>query len=266
MYRYILKQFRKNERILMRVLFIGDVVGRASVNKVRNVLPKLQKEKRVDFVIANGENASENNGIIPDIANDLRLSGVDVITTGNHAFRQRSSYSFFDSEDFIIRPANFPNEDPGTGYTVISTPYGLVGVVNLAGKLFGDADENPFFTVEKILPKLSDCKYTFIDFHAEATSEKRAMGYFLDGRVSAVFGTHTHVQTSDEQILPKGTGYITDVGMVGGRNSVLGVKAEDAVKKFLTHTGVKYIQDDKDIVFQSVLFDTEAKTIERINI
>lgn len=250
----------------MRVLFIGDIVGEASVRKVEKNLPSLQKEYKVDFTIANGENASENNGITPDIANRLRFSGIDVITTGNHAFRQRSSHDFFDNEDFIIRPANYSSSDPGCGYTVKKTPFGKVGVVNLAGKLFGDADENPFFTADKILLNLKGCDFIFIDFHAEATSEKRAMGYFLDGKITALFGTHTHVQTADEQILPKGTGYITDVGMVGGKNSVLGVRAEDAVKKFITHTGVKYNQDENDILFQSVFLDTDKKEIFRINI
>lgn len=250
----------------MRVLFIGDIVGPSSVKRVTEILPSLQKEEKTDFIIANGENAAENNGITPEISGTLHFAGVDVITTGNHALRQKNSHAFFDECDYILRPANYPSNDPGRGFAEFKTPLGTVGVMNLAGKLYGDADENPFFTAEKLLLKAGNCDFVFLDFHAEATSEKRALGYFLDGKISALFGTHTHVQTADEQILPCGTGYITDVGMVGGKTSVLGMKKDDAVKKFITRTGVRYLQEERDILFQAVLFDTDKKEIRRINI
>ncbi|MBS5737960.1 MAG: TIGR00282 family metallophosphoesterase [Clostridiales bacterium] len=249
----------------MRVLFVGDIVGKAAVKTVETILPTLRGKRMIDFIIVNGENSSENNGITPEIAERLHFAGADVITTGNHAFRQKSSHAFFDDCEYLVRPANFPSNDPGMGFVFVGTAFGKVCVLNLAGKLFMDSDENPFFTADRILSKIT-ADYIFVDFHAEATSEKRALGYFLDGRVSAVFGTHTHVQTSDEQILPLGTGYITDVGMVGGKNSVLGLRKEDAIRKFTSHIGVRYSQDENEIFFQSVLFDTDKKEIERINI
>lgn len=256
----------KRKGCAMRVLFIGDIVGPGSVGAVEKILPTLRRDENIGFVIANGENAAENNGITPDIAERLRYCGVDVITTGNHAFRQKSSYGLFDDGGYIVRPANFPPEDPGMGYLKTDTPDGKVAVVNLSGKLYCDADENPFFTADRLLPSLSDCDFVFVDFHAEATSEKKALGFYLDGKVTAVFGTHTHVQTSDCRILPKGTGYITDVGMVGGKDSVLGIKAADAIKKFTTKTPVRYNQDTEKILFQSVFFDTETKEIKTVNI
>lgn len=260
MYRYIRKE------ITVRVLFIGDIVGPASVASVEKILPSLRKEEKLDFVIANGENAAENNGITPDVARRLRFCGVDVITTGNHAFRQKSAYSLFDDGEYLIRPANFSPLDPGTGYVTVKTPFGKVAVVNLSGKLFCEADENPFFVADRLLKKLSDCEFVFVDFHAEATSEKAALGFYLDGRVTAVFGTHTHVQTSDCRVLPKGTGYITDVGMVGGLNSVLGMKSSSAVKKFISRVPVKYEQETENIVFRSVFFDTDTKEIRTVNV
>ena len=247
----------------MRLLFIGDVVGAASVRKIASLLPSMIKEEKVDFVIANGENASENNGITKDIAEKLHFAGVDVITLGNHAFRQKSSYDFLDSCPYIIRPANGFPTDPGSGFTEIKTDFGKVGVINLSGKLYGDAVESPFLKAEKILENLKS-DYIFVDFHAEATSEKRALGYFLDGKVTAVVGTHTHVPTADEQILPKGTGYITDVGMTGSENSVLGIEKQGAINKFLTNAAAKLLQEQNDIVIQSLLFDTETKEIRRI--
>lgn len=256
----------KRKGCAMRVLFIGDIVGPGSVGAVEKILPTLRRDENIGFVIANGENAAENNGITPDIAERLRYCGVDVITTGNHAFRQKSSYGLFDDGGYIVRPANFPPEDPGMGYLKTDTPDGKVAVVNLSGKLYCDADENPFFTADRLLLSLSDCDFVFVDFHAEATSEKKALGFYLDGKVTAVFGTHTHVQTSDCRILPKGTGYITDVGMVGGKDSVLGIKAADAIKKFTTKTPVRYNQDTEKILFQSALFDTETKEIKTVNI
>ena len=171
-------------------------------------------------MIANGENISDHNGITKKDAETLHFSGVDVITTGNHAFRQKSIYETMENEDYIIRPYNLPPSAVGNGYTVQETPFGRVGVLNLIGQLYIGYGDNPFVCADKALDKLAECDYIFVDFHAEATSEKRAMGFYLDGRVSGVFGTHTHVQTADDQILEKGTAYLTDVGMTGGRNSV----------------------------------------------
>ena len=253
----------------MRVLFIGDIVGQSSVKTTEKLLPTLKREEKIDFVIANGENAAENNGITPDIAEGLRYCGVDVITTGNHAFRQKSSYGLFDDGEYIVRPANFSPEDPGMGYVKTDTLSGRVAVVNLSGKLYCDADENPFFAVDRILPSLSDCDFIFVDFHAEATSEKKALGFYLDGKVSAVFGTHTHVQTADEKILNGHTGYITDTGMTGPEESVLGVAIRPAVDKQRFKYPVRFTEAQSPCFINGVVISFDEKSgkctkIERI--
>ena len=250
----------------MRLLFIGDIVGDGGLDFVCNNLSKIMNENKIDFVIANGENVSEGNGINKDSAEKLRYAGVDVITTGNHAFRRKSSYVLMEESDFLLRPYNCPSRAIGKGVTELNTSHGKVGVVNLSGQLYMDGYNNPFDVVEKIISSLSHCDFIFVDFHAEATSEKRAMGFFLDGKVTGVFGTHTHVQTSDEQILPNGTAYITDVGMTGGKNSILGVKKETVINKFLTGMPGYFEQDNTDILFNSVVFDSITKEIYRLNI
>ena len=224
----------------MNILAIGDVVGSAGCRFLREKLPSLKRSEGIDLVIANGENSADGNGITPSSAEYIFSSGVDVITAGNHTFRRSECYEKFETDPFLIRPANYPAATtPGRGYTVYDCGRTQVAVINLMGCLFMDALDDPYITIDKLLDEI-DTKLIVLDFHAEATAEKLAMAYYLDGRISAMFGTHTHVQTSDERIFPKGTGYITDVGMTGPFESVLGVKPELAIKKFKEKLPVRF--------------------------
>ncbi len=244
----------------MRVLAIGDVVGASGVDYLRSVLPAFRRKEAVDFCVINGENAATSNGITPDLCEELFVSGADVITTGNHVFRRKELYDYLDDNEFVLRPANFPGSTPGKGVCIVDKGRFQVGVVNLLGTVYMEPVGNPFETVEKQLKELSSCKVILVDFHAEATSEKRAMGFFLDGRVSAVFGTHTHVQTADEQVLPKGTGYITDLGMTGTEQSVLGVKPEIIIEKFRTNMPARFAFAEGKAMLCGCLFDINEKT------
>lgn len=254
----------------MNLLFIGDVVGDAGVEFVKNRLPSLKKYYGIDITIANGENCAHGNGILPASADLLFNSGVDVITSGNHIWQRRQIYNYLDERPYIVRPANYPSGAPGKGYCIIDRGVFSIAVINIMGTVFLDSLNNPFDTIDEILSTLTDdVKVKIVDFHAEATSEKRAFGYYLDGRVSAVIGTHTHVQTADEQIMPKGTAYITDAGMTGAIYSVLGVKVENAVSRFKTHMPVRFEQVGGDCMMCCVIIDVDEKTglaknIERI--
>ncbi len=250
----------------MRTLFIGDIVGPAGIEFTARLLPGLIREEKIDFVIANGENSALHNGITPAGAETLRYAGVDVITLGNHAFRQKSGCDLMYECGYVIRPGNFPSEAPGQGTAAVDTPFGRVGVINAMGQLYMISCDNPFTFAKKAVEKLSDCDYIFMDFHAEATSEKQAMGFYLDGKITCFFGTHTHVQTNDFRILPKGSGYISDVGMVGGRNSVLGVCPEGPVSRFVTGLPAAFAQAEEDLSFCSVIFDSETKEMIPKNI
>lgn len=223
----------------MNILAIGDVVGTPGCEFLRKHLPGLKKLYSIDLCIVNGENSADGNGITPGSATHILTSGADVITTGNHVFRRREIYDYLDETPYVLRPANYPPSAPGHGCYIVDTGRTRVRVINLMGTVFMDALENPFSAADRILSETEDC-ITVVDFHAEATSEKRALGFYLDGRVAAVFGTHTHVQTADEQILPGGTGYITDIGMTGPSISVLGVDPKLAVKKFVTKMPVRF--------------------------
>ena len=248
----------------MKILCVGDVVSDAGVSAVSAALPSLINELKADFVILNGENANPHNGITHTEAERLRYSGADIITTGNHAFRQKSSFDFFDSCQYILRPANFSSEAPGRGFETVDTPKGSICVINLIGQIYMDnSADNPFRTADRILRGVSaDC--IFVDFHAEATSEKRAMGFWLDGRVSCVFGTHTHVQTADDQILSGGTAYITDIGMTGAADSVLGADKALILDKFIRNVSSPYSPSKARPSVNGILVDTEARTIQRI--
>lgn len=250
----------------MKILTVGDVVGAEGCAWVRKNLPQLKKEKGIGLVIANGENSAVGNGILPVSAQDLFTSGVDVITTGNHAYRRREIYDYFETCPNILRPANFRASNPGKGFLKLDCTRLQVGIVNLMGTVYLEALRNPFDCMEKILPQLSDCKIIIVDFHAEATGEKRAMGFFLDGRVSAVFGTHTHVQTADETILPNGTGYISDLGMTGPEMSVLGVKPELAIKKMQTMMPVRFETAEGEAFFNGCIFDIDEKTGKTVSV
>ncbi len=215
----------------LKILAVGDVVAPTGLNYLKTVLPKLKREKRIDFCVVNGENAAVL-GLLPQQAEEIFRAGADVITMGNHTWGKRELVPYIDSTKGILRPANLPPQQPGIGWDTFDTLFGQVAVIDLIGRCAMDyTPDNPFLLVERILPKLHT-KLIFVELHAEATSEKLAMGWMLDGRVSAVWGTHTHVQTADERILPRGTGYLTDLGMTGPRDSVLGIKPELSIQKF----------------------------------
>lgn len=217
----------------MVILCIGDVVGDSGCNFLRDQLPKLKKFYSTDLVIVNGENSAQQNGISINSAESLFTSGADVITTGNHVFKRRDAYDYIDSNPYIVRPANYPESAPGKGYCIIDKIYSEICVINMMGTVFMDNLENPFWSIEKILKQI-DSKIIIVDFHGEATSEKIAFASYLDGRVSAVVGTHTHVQTADERILPNGTAFITDLGMTGVKHSSLGVNLDSVINRFVT--------------------------------
>ena len=244
----------------MRIMCIGDVVGSVGCAFLRERLPSFKKLQNVDLVICNGENSADGNGVTVRSAEHLFTSGVDVITLGNHGFRRREAYSFLDENPNIIRPANFPSSAPGNGYTVIDMGFTSVGIINLMGQQFMDSHpDNPFVYADRILDKI-DAKIILVDFHAEATSEKRAMGFYLDGRVSAVFGTHTHVLTADAEILPSGTGYITDIGMTGVIDSCLGVRKDIILRRFVTQLPERFDLADGACKLNCVIFDIDKKT------
>lgn len=255
----------------MNILVIGDVVSAAGCEFLRSVLPTFKKVKGVDLCIANGENSAVGNGITPTSANYLFDSGVDFITTGNHVFRRREFYEMLDEREDIIRPANFYKDNPGRGYSVIDLGFIKVGIINLSGAIYMDRCENPFTAVDEILPELSDCRITLVDFHAEATAEKRAMGFYLDGRVSAVYGTHTHVLTADAGLLPKGTAYITDIGMTGVKHSCLGVKPEISIEWLKTGMPARFDPAEGACMMNGCIFEIDNKTgkalsVETVNI
>ena len=214
-----------------RILAVGDVVGTPGLNCLRKHLPALRKKHRIDFCVVNGENASMV-GVAPQQAETMLDYGADVVTLGNHTWNRREICSYLDDTSRVLRPANFAPQLPGSGVGVYDTDYGQIAVVNLIGRFHMDNHaDNPFLKMDAILKKLEGLP-VLVDFHAEATSEKLAMGYQLDGRVSAVWGTHTHVPTADLRILPKGTGYITDLGMTGPMESALGIKPEQSIALF----------------------------------
>lgn len=245
----------------MNLLFIGDVVGDAGVDFVKNRLPSLKKLYSIDFTIANGENSAVGNGILPSSADALFGAGIDVITSGNHIWQRRQIYDYLDENNYIVRPANYPSDAPGKGVIIADKGSYSIAVLNIMGTAFLEPLRNPFDTADDILASLpSNVKIRFVDFHAEATSEKRAFGYYLDGRVSAVVGTHTHVPTADEQILPQGTAYITDAGMTGSIFSVLGVKVENAISRFKTNMPTRFEQAGGDCMLCCVVIEIDEKT------
>lgn len=245
----------------MNILMIGDIVGRAGRRAVRELLPGIVNKYQVDFIIANGENAAGGNGITKEIAADLYQMGIDVLTMGNHVWDNRDVFSFIDLEDRILRPGNYPTGTPGRGFFIYRTLIGeKIGVINLSGRAFLANLDCPFRLVDSMIEEIKkETPTILIDFHAEATSEKVAFGWHVDGRVSAVVGTHTHIQTADERILPGGTAYITDVGMTGPRDSVLGIKVDLALQKFLTQMPVRFETATGLAQLNAVVIKTNAK-------
>jgi hypothetical protein len=229
-----------------RVLFIGDIVGEPGRRAVHDLLPELRERHSPDLVVANGENVAGGIGITERTARSLLDMGVDVITTGNHVYRHRDVYSFLDSTDKVIRPANYIASNPGKGHVIVEQNGTRWAVVNLSGSVGLQAARSPFHEANRILSDL-DAHLIVVDFHAEMTSEKVAMGWHLDGRVTAVLGTHTHVPTADARVLPGGTAYITDVGMTGSRGGVIGVKKEQVLERFLTQMPVRFDTAEEDV-------------------
>ena len=242
-----------------RVLCVGDVVGGPGMERVRRSLRRLKNSLGADFVIVNGENASVV-GITPDQAEDILDAGADVITLGNHSFGKREIVHYMEDSDRILRPANYAPQAPGRGWAVYESRFGDVAVIDLIGRCGMDyTPDNPFLLVEKILKKIT-ARIILVEIHAEATSEKLAMGYMLDGRVSAVWGTHTHVPTADARILPKGTGYVTDLGMTGPRDSVLGIRPELSIAKFRGDLTERYRWAEGPTKLEAVLFTIDSQT------
>lgn len=228
--------------IYLKILCLGDVYGSQGCDVVRKLLPTVKKQYDIDLVIANGENSADGNGMIPHSVSHLFDSGVDVITGGNHTFRRPEIYQLLDESERVIRPANFPQSAYGKGVCTVDLGYTKVAVINLIGTTYMDGYDSPFTAADRCIEaaKAAGAKIIIADFHAEATSEKRAMGFYLDGRVSAVFGTHTHVATADACVLPSGTGYITDVGMCGVIDSVLGVDPQIVIERFVTKIPARF--------------------------
>ena len=251
----------------MRILFIGDIVGKPGRETVAHILPELKEELAPDFVIANGENAAGGIGITKETAQAVLQSGVDVLTMGNHVWAKQDVYPYLDEEPRILRPANYPT-GPGRGFAVYSTVSGeSVGVVNLCGRVFMDHLENPFRAADDILETLRrQTAVIIVDFHAEATSEKTALAWHLDGRTSAVIGTHTHVQTADERVLPGGTAYITDVGMTGPVDSVIGVKKELMISRFITQMPTKFEVAEGETILSAVVIDIDSASGKAVGI
>ena len=242
-----------------KVLAVGDVVGNPGMERIRRSLRKLKQKCGADFVVVNGENASVV-GILPHQAEDILDAGADVITLGNHSFAKREICDYLEESRRILRPANYAPQVPGRGWAVYESRAGDIAVIDLIGRCNMDyGPDNPFLLVEKILKQIT-AKIILVELHAEATSEKLAMGYLLDGRVSAVWGTHTHVPTADAQILPKGTGYVTDLGMTGPKHSVLGIRPELSIAKFRGDLTERYRWAEGETKLEGVLFTLDSET------
>jgi metallophosphoesterase (TIGR00282 family) len=262
---------KERDRRYVRILFIGDIVGKPGRDVVSALLPRLAGSREVDFVVANAENAAVVAGLTPKVADDLLGLGIDVLTSGNHIWKRKEIEPYLAQSRVVLRPANYPTGAPGSGHVVLKTDDGIpVGVVNLEGRVFMKPLDCPFRTADQLLAQMAvRATIRIIDFHAEATSEKQALAWYLDGRASAVIGTHTHVQTADERILPLGTGFITDVGMTGATDSVIGIQKEDAITQLMTQKPLTFNPAKGRLQLQAVLLDISPETghtvaIERI--
>lgn len=253
------------EVTMLNILMIGDIVGRPGRRVIREKLKTYRHKYKLDYVIANGENAAGGVGLTESIAEELFNSGVDFITMGNHTWDKKEIYQYIEHEPNLIRPANYPPGTPGNGSAIVRIKGRTkIGIINLAGRVFMQSLDCPFRTADELVNSMrQETQLIIVDMHAEATSEKIALGWYLDGRVSAVVGTHTHVQTADERILPAGTAYITDLGMTGPRDSILGVKKELVIKKFISQMPVRFEVADGGVAqFNGVLLEideTEGK-------
>ena len=243
----------------MKILAIGDLVGENSIEKLKKELSNIQEAENIDFTVVNAENVSGGMGITTKSFNQLKNMNIDVITMGNHTWGKKDIFSFID-DDKLIRPANYSKGIPGHGYTIVEKEGKKIAVVNLIGRTdMGVLSDNPFTCMDNILKKI-EADVIIVDFHAEATAEKLAMSYYLDGRISVIFGTHTHIQTADEKILPKGTGYITDIGMTGPINSVIGMDIDASLKRFVTSLPERYKLAEGDCMLNGVVFELDDAT------
>lgn len=245
----------------MRVLAVGDIIGESGVKKLKETLPKLKMEENIDFVITNGENSASGMGINEKNFNDMLNCGSDVVTMGNHTWAKKDIFKIIDHPK-IIRPANYPKGVPGNGYGIYECNGKRIGVISLLGRVdINILSENPFLIGKEIVEKLqAETDMIFVDFHAEATAEKEALGYYFDGRVTALYGTHTHVQTADEKILPQGTGYITDIGKTGPIHSIIGMDIGVSFKRFETTMPERYKLAEGECELRAVIFDIDDET------
>ena len=245
----------------MKILAVGDIVGEGGIQKLKTVLPKLKQEEKIDFVITNGENAAGGMGITERNYKDILAAGTDVVTLGNHTWSKKDVFKFID-EPRIIRPANYTPGVPGKGYTIQKCKDKNIAVINLIGRVDVNVlSENPFKLANKLIEELkTQADIIVIDFHAEATAEKIALGHYLDGKATAIYGTHTHVQTADSKVLPKGTGYITDIGMTGPEHSVIGMDIKASIKRFETTLPERYKIAEGKCIFNGVIFEIDDKT------
>ena len=245
----------------MRILFIADAFAAAGRRIIEERLPNLRRDREIDFVIANAENVADGVGITSRIAKRLLAAGVDVITLGNHAYRQREVYPYLDQEERILRPANYPETAPGHGTCVVESGDGTrVAVINLIGNLFLDAAITPFAVAERLVDEArKEASVVVVDFHAEATSEKVAMGRLLEGQATAVLGTHTHIQTNDAHVLPGGTAYITDAGMTGPHDSVIGVRTDLVLRRFTTQLPIRFEPAEGDVRMEGAIFECDGQ-------
>ena len=255
----------------MRILAVGDIVGKTGIQKLKEVLPNVIKENNIDFVIVNGENAADGMGLTEKMYKEMLALNVNVVTMGNHTWGKKEIFNFIDDKH-IIRPANYSKNNPGKGYNIYECKGKKIAVINLIGRTsMSVLSENPFLVAKEIVSEIKNqTDIIIIDFHAEATAEKIALGYYLDGEITILFGTHTHVQTADETILEKGTGYISDIGMTGPVKSVIGMEVSASIKRFETSLPEKYKIAEGKGKFNSCIFEIDDKTnkvikIERIN-
>ena len=253
----------------MRCLVIGDIIGKPGRLAIGHALPELRRELEVDLVIANGENVAAGAGLTPSLAEELLTSGIDVLTSGNHTWDKREIYDYLDTDRPVLRPANYPDEAPGRGWLIHRLADGEpVAVINLMGRVFMNQLDSPFTLANALLDGVGEPlpPLRFVDFHCEITSEKNAMGWHLDGRVTAVVGTHTHVPTADARILPEGTAYISDVGMTGPRDSVIGFRLDTVLPRFLRHLPTRFEVAEGPVSLNAVLIEADRATGKALSI
>lgn len=255
---------------MIKILCIGDVCGSVGRRALSKHLPALKNKYSIDFTVINGENSADGNGVTPSSANELFNYGADVITGGNHSFRRKEVFDFYEENPYILRPHNMRSSEFGSGYCLFDAGKTSIAVINLSGMVYleKNAVDNPFYAADELIARAKNdgADIILVDFHAEATSEKRALGFYLDGKVSAFWGTHTHVQTADCQILPAGTGYITDLGMTGPKQSVLGVKSEIIINRLKDGDQSKFELSDAEPMINGCVFEIDEKTGKTINI